>query len=74
MEYTPNLLKEKVHQYGEVFVVLDSGEEYIIHGYEGYTVLDSGDAVRVEGMQGDEYVVAEFPFDSIEHIYTHKEV
>lgn len=72
MGYTKQQFQDTVERFGEVFFVLDSDREYIVHGTEGYD-LDDG-VVRVEGMQGDEYVVAEFPLDSVEHHYTHKEV
>lgn len=78
MEYTEDYLSHVVSRFGEVFVVLDSDREYQLHGQESYDVHDghpdSGQVVRVEGMKDGEYVIAEFPLDSIEHVYTHKEV
>lgn len=79
MDYNRSRLESKVEKFGEVFVVLDSDREYIIHGTEGYEFVNEGSQfstteVRVEGMQDGDYVVAEFPLDAIEHIYTHKEV
>lgn len=72
MEYDESTLSDKVSRFGEVFVVLDSDREYQIHGSESYTVEDG--EVRVEGVQGDEYVIVEFPLSAIEHVYTHREV
>jgi len=72
MEYTAEYLADAVSRLGEVFVVLDSDREYQIHGTEQYEITDG--IVRAEGMQGDEYLVVEFPLDAIEHHYTHREV
>jgi hypothetical protein len=78
MQYTEEYLEHVVRRFGEVFVVLDSDREYQLHGQESYSVEDghpdSEKVVRVEGMQGDEWVVSEFPLDSIEHHYSHREV
>jgi len=78
MEYTEDYLSHVVSRFGEVFVVLDSDREYELHGQESYEVHDghpdAGPTVRVEGLRGDEYVIAEFPLDAIEHHYTHVEV
>lgn len=74
MKYDKGRFEAAVSQFGEVFFVLDSDREYIVHGSEGYEFVKNGSAVRVEGMQGGEYVVAVFPLDAIEHHYTHKEV
>lgn len=70
-----------VSEYGELFVVLDSGIEYEIHGNRGYsTVTRSSDStgvqtwVKAEGMMGDEYVDVEFPLDAVEHIRSHREL
>lgn len=76
MEYTKSAIDAIVSRLGEVFLVLDSGEEYELHGkrsYE-YTKIAGTDCLTVEGMRGDEYIIAEIPLDSIEHHYTHKEV
>lgn len=75
-EYDANRFEAKVKRLGEVFVVLDSDREYIVHGTEGYELVEYVDftEVRIEGMKDDEYVKAEFPLDAIEHVYTHKEV
>jgi len=72
MAYSEQQFVDAVERFGEVFFVLDSDREYQVHGTESYE-LDSG-AVRVEGMQGDEYVIVEFPLDAVEHHYTHREV
>jgi len=72
MAYSEQQFVDAVDRFGEVFFVLDSDREYQVHGTESYE-LDSG-TVRVEGMQGDEYVIVEFPLDAIEHHYTHREV
>ncbi len=76
MQYDAKAFEDAVEQFGEVFFVLDSDREYIVHGTEGYELKQFGgrEFVRVEGMKEDEYVVAEFPLDAIEHHYTHKEV
>lgn len=74
MEYTKARFEAAVSQFGEVFFVLDSDREYIVHGTEGYDFINNGQSVRVEGKQGDEWVVAIFDLDDIEHIYTHKEI
>lgn len=72
MSYSEEQFENAVQRFGEVFFVLDSGEQYIVHGREGYE-LENGIA-RVDGMRGDEYIIAEFPLDAIEHHYTHREV
>lgn len=74
MKYDKGRFEAAVAKFGEVFFVLDSGREYIVHGGEGYEFVQNGDAIRVEGMQDGEYVVAVFPLDAIEHHYSHKEV
>lgn len=78
MEYKKKYFEEVVEKYGEVFVVLESGEEYQIHGERSYSLdyqLDTNTTtVRVEGLRGDEYLIVEFPLDAIEHHYTHAEV
>lgn len=76
MGYNISEFEEAVEQFGEVFFVLESDREYQVHGKEGYEVTKSlgGSTVRVEGQKDDEWVVAEFPLDAIEHHYTHKEV
>lgn len=78
MYYDKKQFEQTVAQFGEVFFVLDSGKEYIVHGREGYEIVDgvAGEptGVRVEGQRGDEYIVAVFDFDDIEHHYTHKEI
>lgn len=63
---------EAVEEFGEVFVVLDSGVEYEVHGTRGYEITDG--VVEVEGLSGDEWIIARFSIESIEHFYTHKEV
>jgi len=75
--YDRSTIGELVAKYGEVFFVLDSGEEVEVHGRNGYELydLDTGETfIRVEGMRDDEYVVLEAPVESIEHHYTHKEI
>jgi hypothetical protein len=74
MDYNKARFEEAVEAFGEVFFVLDSDREYIVHGTEGYEFVQNGKAVRVKGMQDGELVVAVFPLDAIEHHYTHKEV
>jgi hypothetical protein len=72
MEYSEMYLADVVGRFGEVFVVLDSGQEYQIHGTESYEC--DGDIVRIEGTSEGEYNIVEFPLDTIEHHYTHREV
>ena len=72
--YSKSRFESVVRQFGEVFFVLDSDREYIVHGDEGYEFVESEKAVRVKGLQDGELVVAVFPLDSIEHHYTHKEI
>lgn len=77
MEYTQADLDDAVYRFGEVFVVLDGGKEYEIHGTEEYEYRDAmsgGTLVRVEGPQDGEYLKVEFPLDAIEHVYSHREV
>lgn len=74
MEYDKERFEAAVAKFGEVFFVLDSDREYIVHGNAGYEFVQNGTAVRVEGMKGDEYVKAVFPLDAIEHHYSHVEV
>lgn len=72
MGYTKGQFERAVRKLGEVFFVLESGKEYIIHGAEGYEI-DSG-IVKAEGMNGDEYLKVSFPLEAIEHHYTHREI
>jgi hypothetical protein len=73
MSYTKEEFESAVEELGEVFFVLESDREYIVHGKDGYTI-DSGGVVTVEGMKDGELVMAAFPLDSIEHHYTHREL
>jgi len=73
MGYTKEQFEEEVEQFGEVFFVLDSDREYIVHGKDSYTI-DSEGIVTIEGMKDGELVMAAFPLDSIEHHYVHREV
>lgn len=75
--YTKDAIEEFVEQYGEVFFVLESGEEFEVHGTKGFEFFETnlgGTFIRVEGMRSDEYVVFEAPVKHIEHHYTHKEI
>jgi hypothetical protein len=75
--YSKSTIKEFVAQYGEVSFVLESGEEFEVHGSKGCEFFTSNTGqtfIRVEGMRNDEYVVFEAPIESIEHHYTHKEI
>ena len=72
MGYTETQFESAVEEFGEVMFVLESDREYIIHGKSGYEIDDG--MVRASGMMDDEFVVAEFPLDVIEHHYTHKEI
>lgn len=74
MDYDKSTFEDVVEQFGEVFFVLDSGEEYIVHGKAGYSINDERQTVSIQGVRDGEYLVVEFPLDSIEHHYTHKEV
>lgn len=74
MGYTKQYFQDTVERFGEVFFVLESGEEYIVHGSAGYSINDDTDMVAIKGMRDGEYLVVEFPLDAIEHHYTHKEV
>ena len=76
MEYDRPTFTDAVERFGEVMFVLDSDREYIVHGTDGFEFKpqNKDTIVQVRGMQDGEYVVAEFPLDSIEHHYTHKEV
>ena len=77
--YTKTALQDKVGRFGEVFIVLDSDREYQCHGTEQLQFVQSqngaAEEVRLEGFDGDgEWVIAEFPLDAIEHVYTHREI
>lgn len=74
MQYTEDYVTDVVQKYGEVFFVLDSGEEYEVHGTDSIEFTEAHSLVRVEGIRDDEYVIVEFPLDIIEHHYTHREV
>lgn len=74
MDYDRQKFVDAVEQFGEVFFVLDSGEEYIVHGKEGYEFINNDGTIRVEGMRDGEWIVGIFNLDAIEHHYTHKEV
>lgn len=77
VDYTKTALQDKVGRFGEVFIVLDSDREYQCHGTEQLQFVQSHSAeeVRLEGFDGDgEWVIAEFPLDAIEHVYTHREI
>lgn len=69
---TADYLESMVEKWGEVFVVLESDREYVIHGTDGYT--RENDSFEVEGFRDGEWLVVQFEADAIEHIYTHKEV
>lgn len=76
MGYTKDQFTSIVDEFGEVFFVLDSDREYEVHGRRSYEFIErkSGTFVEVEGLKEDEYLYVEFPLDSIEHHYSHKEV
>jgi len=65
-------VEQAVEEYGEIFVVLESGAEYIIHGESGYDRNE--DLFTVEGIKDGEYLVAQFPIEAVEHFYTHREL
>lgn len=73
MLYSEQDLEDYVTRWGEVFVVLDSGVQYEIHGTDSYEV-DSNDVVTVEGLHDGEYLIVSFPLMVVEHVYTHREV
>jgi hypothetical protein len=73
MELTYSHFESLVEEFGELFIVLDSGEEYEIHGNRGFTVR--GDHIEIEGMKSDgEYGVVIFSLDDVEHVWSHREV
>jgi hypothetical protein len=83
MDYSEDYFTDVVQKYGEVFFVLDSDREYEVHGTDSFEFTEAPNPssvssdytlVKVEGMQGDEHVIVEFPLDAIEHHYTHREV
>jgi len=79
MAYSVSQIKDKISRFGEVFLVLDSGEQYEVHGLESIEFINQATSrktteVRVEGMRDTEYIIAEFPLETIEHVYTHREV
>jgi len=83
MQYTETYFEDTVETYGEVFFVLDSDREYEVHGSDQYEFREVNDpssvscdftVVHVEGMHDGEYYKVDFPLDSIEHHYTHREV
>ena len=76
MHYTNEYFHELVEKYGEVFFVLGSGREYEIHGTDSFEFVERSNSilVRVEGIRGDELLLVEFPLDSIDHHYSHREV
>lgn len=76
MTYTKDHLDDVVKRLGEIFVVLESGREYELHGTESYEYKRVGSdwMVVIEGMKSDEWLIVEFPLDKIEHIYTHRDV
>lgn len=79
MAYSVSQLKDKISRFGEVFLVLESGKEYEVHGTESIDFINQATQrktteIRVEGMRNGEYIIAEFPLDSVEHVYTHREV
>jgi hypothetical protein len=72
MNMDTNDLEKAIEEYGEIFVVLESGAEYIIHGKNGYE-LEWG-VLTVEGIKDGEYLIAQFPIEAVEHFYTHREL
>lgn len=78
-EYTVEALRDKVRRFGEVFVHLDSGKMYQVHGTEQLEFSnhpDLGQEVRFEGYdpEQEEWVIAEVQLEKIEHVSTHREV
>jgi hypothetical protein len=73
MELTHEMFESLIEEMGELFIVLDSGEQYEIHGKRGYTVR--GDNIEIEGMKSDdEYGIIIFSLDDVEHVWSHREV
>lgn len=75
--YTQACIDDKVSRFGEAFVVMDSGEQYEIHGSEQYEFTESPAGVvevRIEGVRDGEKIVTEVPLAAIEHVYTHREI
>lgn len=65
-------LKDELERYGEITVVLESGTEYELHIHDTEFMAEVG-LVQTEGMTGGEYRVIQFPSDTVEHFYHHKE-
>ena len=72
MGYTEQEFRDVVEEFGEVFFVLESDREYEVHGSRSFEIEDG--IVEVEGLHDSEYLIVQFPLDSIEHHFTHKEV
>lgn len=72
MGYTEQEFRNAVEEFGEVFFVLESDREYEVHGTRSYEIEDG--IVEVEGLQGEEYLIVQFPLAAIEHHYSHREV
>jgi len=78
--YTLDDLREKAALFGELMLVLESGEEYDFHlftatfGDEERNVGLRENEVRIEGLGEEEYLVIDIPVGRIEHVYSHREV
>lgn len=67
-----NKLKQKLHDSGELMVVLESGVEYDLHTHTSEVDTEEG-VVRTEGMKDGEFIVVNFPTAAVEHTYYHRE-
>lgn len=84
MGYTKEQIEAKRDHFGELMLVLESDREYDFHNFTatfGDEVDDDSlraDEVRIEGLREEggstEHIVVDIPLDSIEHIYSHREV
>lgn len=75
--YTVESLEEKAREeYGEMFVVMESGVEYEIHygSRHNITFNEEEGIVEFEGDKDGEPVVGEFPADNVEHVFSHDTV
>lgn len=75
--YTVEDLEEKAREeYGEMFVVLESGTEYELHYGSRHSIEfdEEEGVVRFEGDKDGEPVVGEFPANAVEHVFSHDTV
>lgn len=65
-------VKQELDEYGEIVVVLESGEKYELHKHDTECDKEEG-IVETEGMEDGEYRIVRFPSGTIEHFYYHRE-